>query len=227
MNLKILPNIDVKLIRSARARQITLRVSSLDGKVSVTAPKHVSTPKIEKFLYQQESWVKWKRSEVPKKLDVTIGSIIPYRGQMVKLVKYAGKNILLSDDKLLIPESKKCVGLITKEFLKQAARKHIEYEATNYSKKIGKSYTKLSLRDTRSRWGSCNGKKALMFSWRLVMAPPEVLSYVAAHEVAHLKHMNHSVQFWEEVMRLYGKHYKARQWLREKGMSLHRYSFYH
>ena len=227
MNLKILPNIDVKLIRSARARQITLRVSSLDGKVSVTAPKHVSTPKIEKFLYQKESWVKWKRSEVPKKLDVTIGSIIPYRGQMLKLVKYAGKNILRSHDKLLIPESKKFVGLITKEFLKQAARKHIKYEAANYSKKIGKCYTKLSLRDTRSRWGSCNGKKALMFSWRLVMAPPEVLSYVAAHEVAHLKHMNHSAQFWEEVMRLYGKHYKARQWLREKGMSLHRYSFYH
>jgi len=225
VNLKILPNIDVKLVRSARARKITLRVSALDGRVSVTTPKHVNISQIKKFLYKNEDWLKRKRSEIPKKLDINIGSVIPYRGYELELVKYSGKNIQLSRDNLLIPESKKSVGAITVEFLKQAARKHIEHQVNYYSERLGKAYTKISLRDTRSRWGSCNEKKALMFSWRLIMAPPEVLSYVAAHEVAHLKHMDHSLQFWEEVEHLYGEHNKPLQWLREKGISLHQYSF--
>ena len=227
MKLKFLPNIEIKLILSSRARQITLRVSSLDGKVRVTAPKNASLSEIKKFLYQKEGWVLRKRSEIPQKLDVNIGTVIPYRGREIKLINHCEQHTKLSGNLLLIPQSKKGVGRITTEFLKQAARKQFEYEATLYSEKLGKPYTKISLRDTRSRWGSCNDKKALMFSWRLVMAPPEVLSYVAAHEVAHLQHMDHSEQFWKEVMHLYGRHQKERQWLRENGALLHRYSFSH
>ena len=227
MKLKIYPNIEVKLVLSSRARRITLRGSSLDGKVSVTAPKRVSVSEIEKFLHQKKGWVEQKLSEVPKKLDVTIGTMIPYKGHQVKLIEYSGKYIQLSGDRLLLPQSKKSVGVITIDFLKQAARNQLEYEVNYFSKKLGKSYSKISLRDPRSRWGSCTHKKALMFSWRLVMAPPEVLSYVAAHEVAHLKHMDHSEQFWREIMRIYGKYYKALEWLRENGTSVHRYSFNH
>jgi predicted metal-dependent hydrolase len=81
------------------------------------------------------------------------------------------------------------------------------------------------MRDTRSRWGSCSSQGTLMYSWRLIMAPPEVLRYVAAHEVAHLAEMNHSPAFWQVVQTLYGAHHRERGWLREHGASLHKYRF--
>ena len=82
-----------------------------------------------------------------------------------------------------------------------------------------------TLRDTRSRWGSCTAKGDLMFNWRLILAPPPVLDYVAAHEVAHLAQMNHSPAFWAEVARLFPAHLEARRWLKTQGSHLHRYRF--
>ncbi|MGR3434759.1 MAG: M48 family metallopeptidase, partial [Shimia sp.] len=81
------------------------------------------------------------------------------------------------------------------------------------------------LRDTRSRWGSCSAAGGLNYSWRLVMAPPEVLDYVAAHEVAHLAQMNHSPRFWAEVAGLMPGYEAPRGWLRRHGADLHRYRF--
>jgi len=90
---------------------------------------------------------------------------------------------------------------------------------------LGRGYQRLSLRDTRSRWGSCTADAGLMYSWRLIMAPPDVLRYVAAHEVAHLQEMNHSPAFWALVQQLYGDYRTPRGWLRQHGAGLHSYRF--
>ena len=79
------------------------------------------------------------------------------------------------------------------------------------------------VRDQTTRWGSCSTSGALSFSWRLVLAPPFVLDYLAAHEVAHLGHMNHGPRFWALVERTMPRHEEARSWLRKHGASLHRY----
>ncbi len=89
----------------------------------------------------------------------------------------------------------------------------------------GRNYSRLTLRDTRSRWGSCSASGALSYSWRLILAPSEVLDYVAAHEVAHLKEMNHSSAFWDTVTRIHGPYEVQRGWLRSDGAALHRYRF--
>jgi predicted metal-dependent hydrolase len=94
-----------------------------------------------------------------------------------------------------------------------------------FAERLGSKVRKITLRDTRSRWGSCSNDAKLMFSWRLVMAPEDVLAYVAAHEVAHLKHMNHSKDFWETVEYLFGPYKKERAWLKQNGSTLHRYKF--
>jgi len=94
-----------------------------------------------------------------------------------------------------------------------------------FSERLGSKFNKITLRDTRSRWGSCSSDANLMFSWRLIMAPEDISAYVAAHEVAHLKHMNHSEEFWETVEYLFGPFKKERTWLRQNGSSLHRYKF--
>ncbi|MBC8269352.1 MAG: M48 family metallopeptidase [Rhodospirillaceae bacterium] len=87
---------------------------------------------------------------------------------------------------------------------------------------IGKKATRITIRDTRTRWGSCSFKGCLSFSWRLVMAPPGVLDYVVAHEVAHLAHMNHGPEFWDTVDSLCPNASNGRAWLSENGSALHR-----
>ncbi|MEN8893803.1 MAG: M48 family metallopeptidase, partial [Planktotalea arctica] len=117
------------------------------------------------------------------------------------------------------------IGARTQACLKLRARDRLAQASDHYAGKMGKPYTRLTIRDTRSRWGSCSSAGALMYSWRLILCPPEVLDYVAAHEVAHLAEMNHSSAFWDTVTRLHGPYTAPRNWLRTHGSSLHSYRF--
>jgi predicted metal-dependent hydrolase len=110
-------------------------------------------------------------------------------------------------------------------FLKIEARNALVPAAEAFAAQLSKPIGRISLRDTRSRWGSCSGAGNLMFSWRLVMAPPAVLHYVAAHEVAHLQEMNHSQVFWDVVARLMPDYRIHRAWLKKHGAKLHRVDF--
>ncbi|HEY6670114.1 MAG TPA: M48 family metallopeptidase, partial [Methyloceanibacter sp.] len=92
-----------------------------------------------------------------------------------------------------------------------------------HAKRLDLTPKRLYVRDQTTRWGSCSTSGALSFSWRLVLAPPFVLDYLAAHEVAHLGHMNHGPRFWALVERSMPRHEEARSWLKKHGASLHRY----
>lgn len=109
--------------------------------------------------------------------------------------------------------------------LKCLARDRLAEATDRHAASIGRQVRRITLRDTRSRWGSCTSEGNLMFSWRLILAPPEVLDYVAAHEVAHLVHMDHSRAFWAQVERLFPPHEPARAWLKREGTGLHRWRF--
>ena len=225
MNLDIFPDIEVNLRRSVRARQFTLRVSSLDGKVSLSMPHFAKTYQINAFLKEKEPWLRQRLSEVQLGVKVTFGTVLPFMGQDILVERYVGHSVELNDDKILVPEKSRKPALQVGVVMKQYAHQLLSKSATHYAEKLGSSYLKLSLRDTRSRWGSCSDRGALMFSWRLIMTPPEVLNYVAAHEVAHLRHMDHSDHFWTEVENLFGNYKKQQRWLRENGPKLHRYQF--
>jgi predicted metal-dependent hydrolase len=143
----------------------------------------------------------------------------------LRIVTGNGRLVRPDGDMLLVPGAPDRVAARIAGFLKQTARDRLAASSDHYANALGRSYTRLTLRDTRSRWGSCTADGGLMYSWRLIMAPPEVLNYVAAHEVAHLAEMNHSDAFWQVVTRLYGDYRAPRRWLREKGGDLHRYRF--
>jgi len=128
-----------------------------------------------------------------------------------------------NDIHMHVPEG--ATGARVQAFLKLRARDQLAAASDHYAQSLGRSYARLSLRDTRSRWGSCSSKGTLMYSWRLVMAPPAVLNYVAAHECAHLVEMNHSAAFWAIVAELMPDYATHRLWLRENGDRLHRVSF--
>jgi predicted metal-dependent hydrolase len=128
-------------------------------------------------------------------------------------------------DELLVPERAGRVARQVESFLKVRARDRLAAACDGHALRLGRAYHSLSLRDTRSRWGSCSAAGRLMFSWRLILCPPEVLDYVAAHEVAHLAEMNHSEAFWRVVARLCPDYGQRRSWLRRHGQALHAYDF--
>jgi hypothetical protein len=109
------------------------------------------------------------------------------------------------------------------DWLKREARREIGRRAESMAAIVGKPIRRIRLTDPRSRWGSCNSRGTLAFSWRLVLAPADVLGYVVAHEVAHLVELNHSPAFWRVVGSLTAEAGAARSWLKRHGAQLHDY----
>ena len=144
---------------------------------------------------------------------------------MRRIIPGTGRGIVLGETEIAVPGAPEQVGRKLHAWLKQLARSELAFASDSYAQALGRSYSKLTIRDTRSRWGSCTSQGGLMYSWRLIMAPAEVLSYVAAHEVAHLEEMNHSSAFWDTVARLYGDYKPPKSWLRREGHRLHGYLF--
>lgn len=221
------PPVEVLLRRSARARRISLRVSSIDGKVTLTCPKGVREAEALGFAEEKADWLRANLSKRPEEVVVGLGVEVPIRGAMVRVVAGGGRAVTLRSDagEVAVPGRPERAGARLLGFLKELARARLAEASDRYAAALGREYSRLTLRDTRSRWGSCSSAGGLMYSWRLIMAPDSVLDYVAAHEVAHLAEMNHSARFWAEVERLYGDHRAARQWLKAHGSSLHRHKF--
>jgi predicted metal-dependent hydrolase len=109
------------------------------------------------------------------------------------------------------------------DWMKRQAHLDLKARVDVHANRLGLTPARIVVRDQTTRWGSCSTSGALSFSWRLVLAPPFVLDYLAAHEVAHLGHMNHGPRFWSLVERTMPRHEEARTWLHKHGASLHRY----
>ncbi|WP_299838639.1 M48 family metallopeptidase [uncultured Jannaschia sp.] len=219
-----LDGITVQLRRSARARRISLRVGRSDGRVTLTLPQGMSERQASAFVRDQAAWVRRAVAAVPARRVVRVGGSVPLLGRDVPVVagsgraaRHLGATIAVADDVQ--------AGRRVQALLLSLARTHLAAAVDRHAETVGRPPAKLSLRDTRSRWGSCSSRGALMFSWRLVMAPPEVLDYVAAHEVAHLLHMDHSPRFWTAVERLVPDYAVHRAWLRTDGAALHAIDF--
>lgn len=218
-----MPPVPLTLRKSARARRISLRISQLDGRVTLTYPNGVAETEALRFAHQKEDWIRQHLEDRPDPATVQFGQSLPIEGQLRRIVPAQGRRVILRPDNIAVPQGAE--GRRLARFLKELARDRLTGACDDYAAMLGLPYTTLTLRDTRSRWGSCSSAGGLMFSWRLILAPPDVLHYVAAHEVAHLAQMNHSPAFWAEVEKIYGPYKAPRRWLRDQGAELHRYRF--
>lgn len=219
------PPVEIVLKRSARARRFSLRVSRLDGRVTLSLPARAREAEAMAFARAQEEWLRETLAGMPTREGVGIGSVIPVEGRLLRLAPGTGRGVRVEGEALLIPGDPEQAGVRAGAFLKALARDRLVAASDRHAAVIGRRVTRVSLRDTRSRWGSCAADGALMYSWRLVMAPPAVLDYVAAHEVAHLVEMNHSPRFWAVVERLYPGWQVQRKWLHAEGQALHGFRF--
>ena len=219
------PPLKLLLRRSAQARRYSLRVSRLDGRVTLTMPASASKARALAFAREKERWIRARLSDRPEEIRADFGAVLPVDGRDLEIVEAARSRLNIEAGRIEISDRSNCVPAAVAGLLKTHARDRLVTAADHFSGLLGRPYHRITLRDTRSRWGSCSAQGALMFSWRLILAPRAVLDYVVAHEVAHLAEMNHGPRFWATVERLWPEYRSHRDWLRREGEALHRYRF--
>lgn len=217
-------DIAVALRRNARARRMTLRVSRVDGGVVLTLPPRVTDAEGAAFAASRAGWLRQARAAMPAGQVAAFGAALPVEGVPLALTPAPVRSARVEGGALLLPQTR-APGPVAEAWLKHLARDRLAASCDRHAAALGRGFAAITLRDTRSRWGSCTSDGRLMFSWRLAMAPPEVLDYVAAHEVAHLAHMDHSPRFWGAVERLLPGYAAHRAWLRRHGGGLMAWRF--
>jgi predicted metal-dependent hydrolase len=220
----------VVLRRRPTARRITLRVSSTTGAIVLTLPDHAALADARRFADAHGGWIAARLARVPEPVALVDGAQIPFRGVPHRLVHWSslrGRTLatLSAAGEPIVAVSCDAphVGRRVKDFLKAEAKRDLAHAVARYTDALGVAAKGITIRDTKSRWGSCSVGGDLNFSWRLILAPPFVLDYLAAHEVAHLKEMNHSQRFWRILRDLCPRTDDAEHWLKRHGTDLYRF----
>ena len=214
----------VRVRRSPRARRVSLKIDAAAGEAILVLPKRASLVTGEAFARSQIGWLKSRLTALPGPVQLAAGSVVPLRGEPLEVVAVGGpSSVKIAEGKLLVGGSEAGLHARLLAFLKREARADLGAAVSRLAQALGKPARAISLRDPKSRWGSCAASGNLSFSWRLILAPPAVLHYVAAHEVAHLVQRNHAAVFWRQVKALDPQYEAALAWLRANGTALHRY----
>lgn len=217
----------VHVRRSTRAKRLTLRVSHRLGGVELVIPRRVSRKKAAEFARKYVDWIAERQSAVPDRVVFEHGAVIPVFGADHEIIHAADAPlrglVRRHEGRVHVPGLPEHLPRRLTDYLKKETRAVITGLADEKAAMIDKRITGVSLRDPRTRWGSCSSEGRLSFSWRLVFAPEHVLDYVVAHEVAHLEHMDHSKDFWRLCASLCSDYHAGRAWLKHNGASLHRF----
>ncbi len=215
----------VKLKRHATSRRMVLRLARDGENFSLTLPKRQSLASAKTFLDASTLWMQNTLAHRGRKLADAPADTVMLRGVALRIHKVEKLRGLVQLDEttntLHVPGGEAHWHRRLTDWLKREAEQDLRQASTDYAAKMQTHFSKLSVRDQQSRWGSCTSDGALSYSWRLVLAPPFVLDYVAAHEVAHLREMNHGPRFWRLVLTHCPHTRAAKQWLKSNGHSLH------
>lgn len=217
--------IAVALKRNPRARRLVLTVDPGDAAPTLVIPPYVSIGEAQAFLDSRVRWLERRLKALPPRIAFADGAAIPFLGEVLTL-RHAGSargNVWREGDALFVAGDPRHVPRRTADWLKRAAREEFARLAAAKAALAGKPAPRVSIRDPKRQWGSCSVDGVLRLSWRLVLAPPEVVDYVIAHEVAHLLEMNHGRAFWAAVARLTPHMASARIWLKRNGHGLLRF----
>jgi predicted metal-dependent hydrolase len=215
----------LKVKRNPRARRVILRLDAGDGSAVLTLPPGLSNREALAFLEKNRGWLAARLKRLPETIPFDAGTEIPILGEPHLIVPRpdARRGLWREEGRLFVSGKPEHLARRVTDYLKAEGKKVISGRAQEQAARIGAKVKRVTLRDTRSRWGSCSHEGALSFSWRLILAPEPVLDYVVAHEVAHLLQMNHSPAFWRLVAELHPEHERDRAWLKREGAGLWRY----
>lgn len=220
----------IRLRANPRAQRYLLRLPADTSGPVLTVPRGGDLARAERFARQHVDWLMDRLKDRPDHVSFRPGDQVPLRGEDHVIVPAGGLRGLVTTGTadgdrpaLIVPGADEHIPRKVTNWLKAQARSDLTARAHHHAERIGRKIAAISIRDTKSRWGSCASNGRLSFSWRLILAPPPILDYVAAHEVAHLQEMNHSDRFWTLCEELAPQTPDARLWLKENGVRLHGY----
>ena len=220
----------VTVKRVATARRFTLKVRAATHEAVLTMPTRASLKTALAFAERHAEWIATRLDSLPGRVPLEPGTVLPLRGveHLIVLDSTALRRVQSAasvDGRPVLRVSSREANpaAAVYAFLIGQARLDLAAAVARYAAAVGKTVTRITVRDTRSRWGSCSSRGVLNFSWRLILAPPVVLDYLAAHETAHLVHLDHSDNFWTVTRRLAPGTNEAEAWLRAHGPGLHRF----
>lgn len=225
---RILP---LNIVEHQRARRLTLRIEAGGRGLRITVPPGITMEEISRFIGRHQHWLEARIGRMPDRERLEAGMKIPLRGVPHELVhRIGGRGVTRAvvgdgSPRIEVYGDAHHFGRRIADYLKREAKADLSTLVQRHAAAIGVRAGRISLRDTASRWGSCSSTGNLSFSWRIVMAPPPVIDYLAAHEVAHLKQMNHSADFWKLCRELCPKTAECKDWLKRNGAKLHAIPF--
>ena len=211
---------------SLRARRIALRINAAERTVELVLPPGVPATHGMRFVQSKRGWIAARLAALPLAVPFAEGAVVPVLGvphRIRRETDAAAPSVAIVGGEIRVRGEPVHLARGVRDFLVAKARNELALRARPLAARIGRDVTQITVRDTRSRWGSCSGRGNLSFSWRLIFAPERVIDYVVAHEVAHLAEMNHGPRFWRLVESLSPDSAVSRAWLKRHRSRLFSY----
>jgi len=229
MALSIAPVVEV--IRTNRLRTATIKV--VGNKVEVSVPQLLSDARIKDLLMKKSTWIKRKLIDhsqiaLPKPKEYINGEAFPYMGRnyRLKVVKGSENAVKLTQGyiQVTVARTAKVNDQLIRDLLvnwyMDLAIARLKEKTLKYAKQLGVIPKSISVRDYKSRWGSCSVKGDISYNWRIILAPQEIVDYVVVHELSHMIQHNHSPKYWKLVEKIFPNHQDCREWLKVNGSRL-------
>ena len=217
--------VPVRIKHHPGARRLILRIDPERDDLIITLPPRTAAAVGLELARRKSKWIIGRLEALPPRIAFADGATLPFLGfdHIVRHHPLGRHPVWRENGKINVSGGSEHLSRRLTDWLKNQARHEIGCRVTDKAGRLGRAFGRVSLRDTRSRWGSCSAAGKFSFCWRLIMAPAHVLDYVVAHEVAHLKAMNHGAGFWRTVGELTIDSTESRAWLHRHGARLRRY----
>lgn len=215
----------IKVIKSATAKRLTLRIDAKNRIPVLTLPKRCSSSKALDFVESHRDWINNNLARLPISKSFAVDNIVSIIGQNYTIVHQpqSRRGVYLQEDKLMVSGQLEFMHRRVRDFLKKTALDELYNRSMAYAQKLNCTLNNVCIKDTKSRWGSCSSNHNINYNWRVIMAPEFVIEYLVIHEVAHLLHQDHSSDFWQCVAELCPDYKEGRAWLKVKGKNLYTY----
>ncbi|MDA9976130.1 M48 family metallopeptidase [Alphaproteobacteria bacterium] len=229
MNPTFDKDLSIEVVRTKRRKTASIKV--IDGVVQAIVPEQLSDARVEGIIQKRTPWIRKKLREqsqavTPKPKEYVSGENFTYLGRNYRLKVLLGENqqVKLKGGYLEVGLSKKPrdedIRKALVEWFEKQALKRLTEKTKRYSAIMGVSPNSISVRDYKSRWGSCSSSGEISYNWRIIIAPHHIVDYVVVHELCHLKHPNHSPTYWKSVKREIADYDVRRKWLKVHGTEL-------
>lgn len=223
--IKLLTGLDIKVTISTRGKKINLKIDNKNKIPALSIPKFCSEKKAVDFVITNQNWIIEKLEHIVSSKKFETGDIISLFGQELTIwhMPQARSGVHIVEDKLIVSGEESFLHRRTLDFIKKMAKIKFYDLSKIKAEQIGCKLNSVVIKDTKTRWGSCSSKNNINYNWRIALAPHFVFEYLVSHEVAHLKHQDHSKAFWNTVKELDPNYINGKNWLKNNGKTLYLY----